>query len=519
MPTIAYDKISSATPTEAGLAAASGMVGYKPLSREVAPVTFNPFTYGQATGQPTEASFFRQGAEKEMVYPGMDDSAFSFEMKTNKGNNAGTFTVGKDQGVRIVDRKTGKVLFEGVGPYAGLQAAKYGEQLSKEQGKKANWRIETQTGDSWTMGAQDKKAKGSLLGKIAGIALPIAASFIPGVGPVLGAALGGGLGAAVQGKGIGGILKGAALGAGTAGLGGAIGGSSALLGNLAGTAAGRGIGYGLANTASGLVQGQSVGDALAGGALAGLGTYGLSSLTQPNPSISTGETLSQLPYTGQNIPIGGSLPSGAFAGNLIPSVGGIAAPSYDLSSSGLFGTGVSAGDAIKGLGAANLIGSALLGSGGSGSGTAGATSQTGYAPTGTEVGQIIAAPTYTGPTDIYAAGYAEGGEAENDNGDEDENVRHLMEYHRGNGHSGPGKVSGIGSGQEDKIPAWLSDGEYVWSAQDVADLGDGSTDEGVRKLDKMRQMVRKQAGRKDVKNIAKPQKGIDHMLKAVGGKA
>ena len=109
-------------------------------------------------------------------------------------------------------------------------------------------------------------------------------------------------------------------------------------------------------------------------------------------------------------------------------------------------------------------------------------------------------------------GYAEGGEMH------DDMVKHLLEYKKGGGHNGPGPVKGIGSGQEDKIPAWLSDGEYVWSAQDVADLGDGSTDEGVRRLDKMRQMVRKQAGRKNVKKIAKPQRGIDHMLKAVGGK-
>lgn len=108
--------------------------------------------------------------------------------------------------------------------------------------------------------------------------------------------------------------------------------------------------------------------------------------------------------------------------------------------------------------------------------------------------------------------YADGGEAE------DDMVKHLLEYRKGGGHNGPGPVKGIGSGQEDKIPAWLSDGEYVWSAQDVADLGDGSTDEGVRRLDKMRQMVRKQAGRKDVKKIAKPQRGIEEMLKAVGGK-
>jgi len=112
---------------------------------------------------------------------------------------------------------------------------------------------------------------------------------------------------------------------------------------------------------------------------------------------------------------------------------------------------------------------------------------------------------------LAAPAMKDGGEAD------DDMVSHLISYHKNGGHNGPGRVKGIGSGQEDKIPAWLSDGEYVWSAQDVADLGDGSTDEGVRRLDKMRQMVRKQAGRKDVKNIAKPQQGIDRMLKAVGG--
>ena len=127
----------------------------------------------------------------------------------------------------------------------------------------------------------------------------------------------------------------------------------------------------------------------------------------------------------------------------------------------------------------------------------------------------------TAPVD-YAALAApvsqkEGGEAGGDEGMSEDMVRHLVEWHKGGGHTGPGQVKGIGSGQEDLIPAWLSDGEYVWSAQDVADLGDGSTDEGVRRLDKMRQMVRRRAGRKDVKKIAKPQQGIDAILKAVGG--
>lgn len=126
----------------------------------------------------------------------------------------------------------------------------------------------------------------------------------------------------------------------------------------------------------------------------------------------------------------------------------------------------------------------------------------------TPVANEPAGPAMIAPSDNT---FAEGGEVN------DDMVKHLIEYHKNGGHQGPGQVKGIGSGQDDKIPAWLSDGEYVWSAQDVADLGDGSTDEGVRRLDKMRQMVRRQAGRKDVKKIAKPQKGIDTMLKAVGG--
>ena len=129
-----------------------------------------------------------------------------------------------------------------------------------------------------------------------------------------------------------------------------------------------------------------------------------------------------------------------------------------------------------------------------------------------------AAGQYAGGLGYTTAALKEGGTPEDDGEMSDDMVKHLIEWNKGNGHKGPGQVKGIGSGQEDLIPAWLSDGEYVWSAQDVADLGDGSTDEGVRRLDKMRQMVRGRAGRKDVKKIAKPQRGIDHMLKAVGGK-
>jgi hypothetical protein len=78
-----------------------------------------------------------------------------------------------------------------------------------------------------------------------------------------------------------------------------------------------------------------------------------------------------------------------------------------------------------------------------------------------------------------------------------------------------GHVRGIGGGQDDLIDARLSDGEYVISAQDVADLGDGSNEHGARRLDEMRRLIRKNAGRKNVKTIAKPQKSVSSLLRAV----
>lgn len=53
-----------------------------------------------------------------------------------------------------------------------------------------------------------------------------------------------------------------------------------------------------------------------------------------------------------------------------------------------------------------------------------------------------------------------------------------------------GAVKGPGTGQDDKIPALLSDGEYVMDADTVSSLGDGSNDAGAKRLDEMRQRVR-----------------------------
>lgn len=52
-------------------------------------------------------------------------------------------------------------------------------------------------------------------------------------------------------------------------------------------------------------------------------------------------------------------------------------------------------------------------------------------------------------------------------------------------------AQGPGGGQDDVINARLSDGEYVMDADTVASIGDGSTQEGARRLDKARMELRK----------------------------
>lgn len=52
-------------------------------------------------------------------------------------------------------------------------------------------------------------------------------------------------------------------------------------------------------------------------------------------------------------------------------------------------------------------------------------------------------------------------------------------------------VKGKGDGQSDDIPAMLADGEYVFDADTVAALGNGSSDAGAKRLDEMRQAIRK----------------------------
>lgn len=67
----------------------------------------------------------------------------------------------------------------------------------------------------------------------------------------------------------------------------------------------------------------------------------------------------------------------------------------------------------------------------------------------------------------------------------------LIQKYQAGGH-----VRGPGTGRSDDIPAVLSDGEYVIDSESVALLGDGSTDAGARRLDEMRNNLRKHKSKK-----------------------
>jgi hypothetical protein len=81
-----------------------------------------------------------------------------------------------------------------------------------------------------------------------------------------------------------------------------------------------------------------------------------------------------------------------------------------------------------------------------------------------------------GASNPNIAGYAEGGDV------------HIPEFKTGTtGHY----VQGRGDGQSDEIPAMLANGEYVFDADTVAALGNGSNEAGAKALDKMREAIRK----------------------------
>jgi len=65
-------------------------------------------------------------------------------------------------------------------------------------------------------------------------------------------------------------------------------------------------------------------------------------------------------------------------------------------------------------------------------------------------------------------------------------------------------VAGEGDGQSDDIPAWLADGEFVFPADVVSALGNGSTKAGTDKLYEMMHAIRERARSTKVKDLPPP---------------
>lgn len=65
-------------------------------------------------------------------------------------------------------------------------------------------------------------------------------------------------------------------------------------------------------------------------------------------------------------------------------------------------------------------------------------------------------------------------------------------------------VAGDGDGQSDDIPAWLADGEFVFPADVVSALGNGSTKAGTDKLYEMMHNIRNRARSKGPKDLPPP---------------
>lgn len=72
-------------------------------------------------------------------------------------------------------------------------------------------------------------------------------------------------------------------------------------------------------------------------------------------------------------------------------------------------------------------------------------------------------------------------------------------------------LDGDTGGQDDKIPALLSDGEYVMDASTVSDFGDGNSARGAKKLDEVRENIRKHKRGGKIKMPPKAKSFADYM--------
>lgn len=362
---------------------------------------------------------------------------------------------------------------------------------------------------------------------------PIALSFIaPGVGTalsgalnlslgtlgsaILGGAVTGGLGSALAG---GNPLQGAALGAMGQGLGGMVGGTvapdmgqaaqnaigSGLVGGAVGAATGQGALRGAAQGALGSYLGSQVQGLGSGPIGAGINTAGTQFGNMLAAGYRPGEAIAGAGLAG--------LASGIYAGSSPSKAAVDAARQAGASSSdrallnsdyGYEGTGSAPKTADSGvlgnIGARELMaGATLLGS----LASAPPAAQQAVASMSPEQQAYFNRPSISWDWNAMQQDAAQSGTSLTDYMARNWNTITSGKYNkevprlaRGGALSQVAYLArGSGSGRADTINAKLSDGEYVMDAETVALLGDGSTKEGARRLDSMREQLRQHKGK------------------------
>lgn len=319
----------------------------------------------------------------------------------------------------------------------------------------------------------------NIIKPIAKIALPIAASFVPGIGP-LGMAAAGALGGALGGGG----LKGALLGGALSGLGAGVFGSAPAQGSSIFSQANNSV-Y---NALSPL---RSIGNSITGGIkdlVSPLGLFGGGTSSATPAAISSGGSLIK------SLPGQAAINAGKAAAGVANSFSGLS-PSVvanTAADSGIFGTGLGLKDIATGLTLLQAVNPQQ---------PEGTLSQkeimdrmdADRAKQDASNAKFIEslnspAPlnrTQTRPNIDY---YSYGSRPEelffdNPGGDK-------INFKKG-GKVNISPLAGIG-GQDDSVHAKLSAGEYVIPADVVSGLGDGNTEAGAAKLDQLLKNLRKQ---------------------------
>lgn len=462
--------------------------------------------------------------------PVADQFYANFNNSKPGGWDVGNLQFAPNQQYRLIDRATGDVVYSGTGYEAGKNISQLATGLFDKSGQQANWAIEQAAPGStdWSTRYQHEPDVNGLMTylKIVGPMIGGALAAPLGLGGSLGAAAGSAAGAAGAGVAAGDsltdILKNAALSGATAYAGGELfkglgANPSSTGGGVGGTPSG-GVPY------DGLTVFAPVANK-AGALASGLASnVGKPSANQPtnaqNPIVVTANPAANVaPITGalgsvvnpatnpNEIVVEGrpNVTNDTTIPPLVPFTGDVPlGQTPELSTE--VDSGLSTVDKLR-LG---LLGAGLLGgaAGGGGSGTIPGGLGGGQSPIFSAklpaANLPVATPrTDMGNIDYYRYGYGpEQSFFSNVPQGAPNTSKAYTGYEEREGLAMGGQprtdfaVGGPGDGREDKIPAMLSDGEYVIDAETVAMLGNGSNKAGAKALDSFRVNVRKHKGHK-----------------------